>query len=47
MFGDFYMNIKIFQSCLEKVESWATSLPAQGKSYLHMQNFDMCAARAL
>ena len=32
-------------SYLEKVESWATLLPAQSNSYLHMQNFDTCMQR--
>ena len=38
------MNIQIFQSCLEKVESWATSLPSQGKS-AHAKFRHVCGAR--
>ena len=34
-------------ACINKVETRATSLPTQSKSYLHMQNVDMRAAHAL
>ena len=45
-FLPFYSG-KAPKASLEKVETWATPLSTQRNSYQHMQNFDICAARAL